>query len=82
VLLIYIPNKCKCCRVKLGCIRFMVFLFSLVDTKETITTVKAAACLHSISRLNEGSIYNHVKLKQEYRSSDPARHQHAHEMNE
>jgi len=39
-----------------------VFLFSLVDTKVTITTVKAAAFLHSMSRLKDRSIYKHVKM--------------------
>jgi hypothetical protein len=39
-----------------------VFLFSLADTKDTITTVKAAAFLHSMSRLKERSIYKHVRM--------------------
>ena len=59
-----------------------VFLFSLVDTKEIITAVKAAACLQKMSRLIEGSIYKNVKYKKQYSSSDPARHQHAYVMNQ
>jgi len=39
-----------------------VFLFSLVDTKETITIVKAAAFLHIMSWLKDRSIYKHIKM--------------------
>jgi hypothetical protein len=55
---------------------------SLVDTKETITTVKAAAYLHIMSQLKEGSIYKHIKMKQEFSSSCLARPQHACQMNQ
>jgi hypothetical protein len=33
-----------------------------VDTKEIITTVKAAAFLHSMSWVKDRSIYKHVKI--------------------
>jgi hypothetical protein len=62
MLLICIPNQGQSYRIRQGVLDLGVFLFSLVDTKETITTVKASAFLHSMSRLKERSIYRHVRM--------------------
>jgi hypothetical protein len=48
VLLIFIPNQGQSYRIRQGVSGSGVFLFSLVDTKETITTVNVAAFLHSM----------------------------------
>jgi uncharacterized protein with beta-barrel porin domain len=62
VLLIFIPNQAQSYRIRQGVSDSGVSLFSLVDTKETITTAKAAAFLHSMSRLKKRSIYKHVRM--------------------